>query len=566
MILSLKPDHVKRYADVVRLLVRYGRAGIGDVTTPGVELEDFDGADDAEQARALARDLEELGPTYVKLGQLLSTRADLFPPVWLEALGRLQEQVEPYPAAAARAIVADDLGIDVDEAFARFDDQPVAAASLAQVHAAELRNGRAVAVKVQRPGIRERIRKDLDALAELATWLEVHTEIGARLGFEGLVESLRRTLLQELDLRHEARNLEQLAAILEPYEWLEVPSPVAELTNSRVLTMDFVRGTKATALTPLGRLDVDGAALAESLFRAYMDQILVHGFLHADPHPGNVFLTEEHRLALLDGGMVGTIPEPHRDALLRLFLALAEGRGSEAAAAGRQLGEELADFDAGRFERDVEALVQRVSGATIDEVDTGRTLLELVQIATACGLRPAPDLSIVAKALLNVDAVARALAPDFEPQRAMREHAQELVRRHSLRALSPSRMVGALLETQELMEQLPSRLNLLLANLAEGGLRFRVDALDEERLMSGFEKIANRIAAGVVIAALLLSAALLMRIDVGPSLLGYPALAVVVFASAALFGFALVASVVVGDWSDRRRSRRGSAGSGAKLR
>ncbi len=342
MKIPLKPTHLRRYRDVATLLIRYGRSDLVQQAGLDAMLEAADTTEEGvAQATELASDLEKLGPTFVKLGQMLSTRVDLLPLAYLEPLTRLQDQVEPFPYDEVRTIVKKELGVRISKAFSRFDRKPLAAASLGQVHRATLRDGRLVVVKVQRPGIRSQVKDDLEALTEIAGFLDRHTETGRRYGFGPTVSEFRRTLLQELDYRCEAANLKTMQRSLEPFERILVPAPVDDYTSSRVLTMEHVRGIKVDELNPVVRLDVEGSELAEELFRAYLHQILVDGLFHADPHPGNVFLTPDHRIALLDLGMVGRIPSPMQNDLLELLMAIGEGDGEGTASLALRLGEKI---------------------------------------------------------------------------------------------------------------------------------------------------------------------------------------------------------------------------------
>ncbi|MDQ1712744.1 MAG: ubiquinone biosynthesis protein, partial [Frankiaceae bacterium] len=305
--LSLKPQHLKRYKDIALLLVRYGRSDL--VSQVGLDELDADPAvtDAPGKPEQLAADLERLGPTYVKLGQLLATRADLLPPAYVDALARLQDDVAPFPYADVERIVESELGVRISRAFQIFDNVPLASASLGQVHRAVLRNGRNVAVKVQRPGIRDLVLDDLDALREIAEFADAHTTVGRRYGFAAMLEEFRKSMLRELDYQQEARNLLTLRANLADFPRIHVPEPVADYSTSRVLTMEFIGGRKLTSLGPLAQLEVEGNALADQLIGAYLKQILVDGFFHADPHPGNVFLTETGDIGLIDLGMVGRV-------------------------------------------------------------------------------------------------------------------------------------------------------------------------------------------------------------------------------------------------------------------
>jgi len=547
-------QRVKTYTSLLRLVVRHGRGEAFDASDVGTQLVQ---TGDSDSARSLASELEELGPTYVKLGQLLSTRADLLPPAYLEALERLQEGCEPFPAAEARRITSEELGVELGDVFRDFSEEPIGSASFSQVHTARLRDGRDVVVKVQRPDLEERVREDLDALSTLADLLDNHSEIGAQIRFGDILSQLRSVLAREMDYRQEARNLETLSENLSDRERLFVPAPVHALSTRRVLTMERVEGRKVTDLGSLGVLDLDGRELARELFEAYLDQALVDGFLHADPHPGNLILTPDGRLAIIDLGMVATVSEDQRSTLLQLLLAIAENRGADAARLSADLAFRLPEFDERSYETEITEIVQRVQGATVAEIDIGGMLLEVIQSGTRNGLRPDPKLSLLAKTLLNIDAAARTLDPQFDPQAALREHAVQLIAAHSTAVLDPRRFLALALEAQRALRKLPAGLRSLSDLIAGGEIRVRVDAIDEERLIQGLQKIANRIALGVVLAALILGAALLMRVDVGPQILGYPAVAFVLFALAVFCGLGLVVSILVTDARSYERGRRG---------
>ncbi|HET6793088.1 MAG TPA: AarF/ABC1/UbiB kinase family protein, partial [Acidimicrobiales bacterium] len=334
------PSHVHRYAELARLLVRH-RSAFEAVAGGAPPVVDKETRRDAER---LASDLEAMGPTFVKLGQLLSTRSDLLPAPHLVALARLQDQVAPFGDEEAREVFRQEIGATVEDAFRTFDDQPLASASLGQVHAAELANGHRVVVKIQRPDVADQVASDLEALGEIARLIDAHTDAGRRYGFEDLLDQFRRSVVDELDYRREAANLLQVADIAGPHPLIVVPRPVQALTAARVLTMDRIDGRKVTELGRFGLLDVDGAALADALFAVYLDQIFVHGFFHADPHPGNVLVTDDGRLALVDLGMVGMLRTEVRTQLIKLVLALAEGRADDVAGVLVQLGTPLEDF------------------------------------------------------------------------------------------------------------------------------------------------------------------------------------------------------------------------------
>ncbi len=534
-----------RYAALVRLLVRHGRsdlvsgAGLDEYADPGSDSDET-----TDQAEAFASDLEALGPTYIKLGQLLSTRFDLLPAAYTTALSRLQDEIEPFPADEVRALVETELGTEVKHVYAEFDDVPVAAASLGQVHRATLRNGREVAVKVQRPRVRDDVRADMATLTRLASLADKSTGVGRTYGFGRLLHEFERSLTLELDYRREARNLLRFGELTRHYDRLLVPEPVLELTTGRVLTMSFVHGRKVTDVGPLGLIDLDPAPIVRQLFRAYLRSILVEGFLHADPHPGNLLLTDDGTLAVLDLGMVTSVPPRLQDKLVRLLVAIGDDNGEQAARVLAEMGQPLDHYDAIAFRDDVTNLVAEAV-AEGPQMQAGRVLVELSRVSGARGLRPPPEMSLVGKALLNLDRTTAHLDPQFAPAAAIRKDVQSILR--SGLTTSPGDLITAALDAKEFAAQLPSRANRIMDSLADGELRIRVDAIDEERLHTVLQRLANRLTLGVVIAASILGGSLLMQVPTDHRIFGYPAVAIILFVVAILGGAVLSAWIVVTD-------------------
>jgi len=513
--------------------------------------------DEKDLGAQLAADLEKLGPTFIKVGQLLSTRADLLPQPYIEALTRLQDKVEPFPFTEVEQIVASELGVRISKAFSEFEEEPVAAASLGQVHRAALRDGRRVAVKVQRPNIREQIVKDLEALHEIAVFADQHTVVGRQFGFTQTVDEFRKTLLRELDYQGEARNLQILAHNLRDFDRIVVPLPVDDYSTSRVLTIDYIRGEKITKLSPLVRTEIDGEELAEQLFRAYLQQILVDGFVHADPHPGNVFLTDDNRIALLDLGMVAHVSAGMQEKLLRLLLAVSEGRAEEAATVAIGMGDVQPHFDEKGFRRDVADLVARNIGSTVGTIQVGRVVMVLARMSSERGIRIEPELTMLGKTLLNLDQVGCTLDPDFDPNASIRRNASELMRQRVRKSLSPGSLFAGVMEMKDFAENLPRRVNTILDHVARNQLEIKVDAIDEKMLLEGFIKVANRITMGLILASLIVGAALLMRVETSFRILGYPGLAILCFLFAAAGGVALVFNILWADHKHRQRAARG---------
>lgn len=560
MVVSLKPERLKRYKDVAKLLIKYGRS---DLLSPaGLENSVLPEEIAAETgtiapAEELAKDLEKLGPTFIKLGQLLSTRADLLPAPYLDALTRLQDHIEPFPYEEVERIVSSELGVRISKAFAEFDPVPIGAASLAQVHRAWMRDGRAVVVKVQRPDIRELIVGDLDALNEIAHFLDQHTELGRRYEFENMLFHLRKSLLRELDFTFEANNLHTIRENLAEFEQIVVPEPIDDYTTTRVLTMDFIAGKKITDLSPLRLLEIDGTSLAHELFSAYLKQFLVDGLFHADPHPGNVFVTDDDKIALLDLGMIGRVTQTFQDNLLRLLLAISEGRGDTAAEAAVRMGEAKEGFDRRAFDRRIADLINEDSDAVLSRMNAGKVTLEITKIAADCWFRLPAEFTMFAKALLNLDRVVYTLDPTFDPNAVIRERSNEILDQNILKSIAPSNLLSGVVELKEFAEKLPSRVNRILDTVGNNELRLKVDAIDEKVVLEGLQKVANRITLGLIIAALIVGAAMLMRVETTFKIFGYPGLAMILFMLAAVAGMVLAFSIVFYDVKRTKNRNQG---------
>ncbi len=558
---SIRRDHLARHGDILRLLLRHARGDLIDQVGLEAELQDLEtdeGVESDEQAAAeeFARDLEGMGPTFVKLGQMLSTRADLLPPTYLRALERLQDEVEPIPVEEVYEVIERELGVPTSDVFARFDAEPLAAASVSQVHRAALGDGREVVVKVQRPGIAETVRRDLDVLADLASVVDATTEIGRRFAFVDFLDTFRTSFVAELDFRTEADNLRTFADLLADRDHVSVPSPVDRLVTRRVLTMEYVDGRSVRDISDLARQDIDGATLADELVRTYIDQILVHGIVHADPHPGNLFLVGNDQLVLIDLGMVARLGHGIREHLLDLTLAIAEERADDAVRVLEQSGTPLADYDRANLEVHLAELLGRHAGASMSRLDTGTVLLQLSRACAAADLRPPAELAMVGKALLHLDDVTRCLDPDFVPNDTIVDHTGALLRHQVEAGASRVRAARAALDTARLVENLPRRADRILTDLVDGKLRINVDAIDQDDLLRSLEKIATRLTAGIVLAAMLVGAALAMRVETDVRLLGAPAVAVVFFVLSSLGGLTLLGHVLITDRRDRMRRRR----------
>lgn len=496
----------------------------------------------------LAEDLKKMGPTYVKLGQLLSTRPDLLPPPFLEALATLQEDVEVVSYTEIEKIFKEELGVRISKAFASFETEPLASASIGQVHRAVLHSGKTVAVKIQRPGIRKRFIEDLDALMALSEKLESYSETARNYAVHDVIEELRYILLKELDYTLEAQNLATLKANLSEFEHLFIPAPILDYCSSRVLTMEFVNGGKITKVSPLKRLEIPLEPLVDELVKGYLKQIIVDGFAHADPHPGNVYLTPENKIALMDLGMVAKFSTEMQEIILKLIIAISNYDGSRVA----DILLNISEYDEKNkalqsFRKNVIRITQENENSRAKDLQTGRVLIRMNQMAAKEGIHVPVELNILGKILLNLDQIVAHLAPEYNVQQTVKDYVHHLMEKRMRENLKPENLMELFLEMKELTENLPFRLNKFTELLSENKLRVKVDSIDEQRFTDAFQKVANRITAGLIIAALIVGAAMLVRVPSSWNIAGYPAFAFILFLIAAIIGLYLLYQILIKD-------------------
>ena len=558
MKLSLKPHHLKRYKDIALLIWKYGSTDLakefeqeaaGDEKTP---LAAKSGQPVPEE---LADDLEKMGPTFIKFGQLLSSRADLLPERYLKALSRLQDKVKPFPYAEVEQIVASELGVRISKAFSFFEEKHLAAASLGQVHRAALRDGRPVVVKVQRPEIRKQIADDFEVLEEIADFFDEHTDIGRRYRFGKILAEFKSSILQELDYQREASNLTTLANNLKEFPHLLVPLPVLDYSSRSVLTMDYVSGTKITSLSPIAQLDMNGDVLAEELFKAYLKQVLIDGFFHADPHPGNIFLTDDGRVALLDLGMTGRVSSNMQENLLRLLLAISEGNGDEAVKIVLRISETADDFDESEFTKKATEFVSEQRNQTLNRQDVGKALMDVSRTAATTGLYVPTELTLLGKTLLQLEGVGKILCPDFNTNASVRRNVAEIMTTRMRKAVSPGNLLGSFLELKDFAGGLPGRVNKILDAVGNSELEVNVKTPDARYLLNGFEKIANRVTTGILLAALIIGAALMMRIDSSFHVFGRPGIAMICLLIALGGSAWLILDILWKDYRDKHKRK-----------
>lgn len=547
-------SNLKHYNDIIWLFYKYGKGDLLKELGSQVNLSQIlkERGEEKGKAEDLVKDLEALGPFYIKLGQILSAEAFALPPEYEIALQKLQDQATPMPFEDVESVFLSEFGQSPSKIFKEFDKDPFSAASLGQVHKATLLSGKIVAVKVQRKEIQQTILEQLDALYQFCSFLESNTDWGKRYHVTEKVQNLKVILLNEMDYRKEAANLLQMSSHLKEFEHLFVPLPIEDYSSGRILTMDFIEGQKITSLHPLEKLNFNGKLLAKELFQSFLKQILVDGFFQMGPHPGNIYLTvkdEKPCLALLDLGMVAHIPFEMQGQLIRCLFALAEGKEIEVTKILVALGKKLPDFDEYLFRNKISDVMASYRGHTVSEVPMGRIILNLSYAAGEVGLWLPIQFSTIGKTLVSIFPVLKALDPDFDPNSLLKESACGIMRKRLTQQFTYQSLYGSFLEGVEFLEHLPSKLNELFDVILKSDYQIKVKFPDGPKAKH-FEKIANRITMGLILAALVISAAFLMQIETPFKILGYPGFAMVLFTLAAAGSFFLLFNIL---WNDRKK-------------
>ncbi|MGZ8782846.1 MAG: ABC1 kinase family protein, partial [Gaiellaceae bacterium] len=499
---ALEVGRVARRSKLLRMLGEVGAVGDKPATREG--------------ARAFREGLEELGTTFVKLGQMLSSRPDLLPDVYIDELERLVDDVPPFPFEEARRIIDEEIGLEI---FSRLDEEPLACASIAQIHAGLLRTGREVVVKVRRPKIEEEVALDLDLLRSLTSFAEGKSHTARLLQLSALADELEAHLTAELNFVEEAHGSELIARIIAEYEHLIVPEVIHPYVTDSVLVQERIVGERVTEKHGLER--ERATVLARELFRAYVEQITEHGVYHADPHRGNILLTEDGRLALLDFGLLGRLDDGTRRALGLLLLALAHNRADDVGDLIVGLSLTTLRSDEAGFVHDLRRKLPRYHWRPLTGIGAGEALADLQRIALDHGIALPTGFALVGKTLSQADSVARALDPELDPIELLEEDGVDVMLRETERMLEPSNLLALAYTQGEPLLRMPRRIGQLASRLETGTLRIGIQPTGLDELEHVARSVANRLGAAMIISALLIASALMARVNDTIAIVGF---------------------------------------------
>lgn len=553
-----------RLQEIASVLVRHGfgdtvrRLGLADA------LERAGHALKREHAGELARveppaqvrmALEELGPAFVKFGQLMAGRSDLLGPEWIAELSKLHSRVPALPFDELRPQLRADLGAEPEAVFERFDTEPLAGASIAQVHRARLHDGTEVVVKIRRPGIEDKVEADLRLLARLAALAESEWPALKPYGPQRLVREFARSLRRELDLAAECRSAERVAANLAPLGHVVIPRVHWALTGPRLNVQDLVDGVPGEDLARVDAAGLDRVLLAKRGAQAVLKMIVQDGFFHADPHPGNVFYLPGNRLAFIDFGMVGRLSPQRRDELLQLLLGLVQHEPQAVADVLLDWTGDDHGVDLNRLETEIEAFVDQYHGTPLAELSLGQMLTDVTAILREHKLALPSDLALLIKCFVSLESMGRGLDPAFH----MASEALPLLRKVVRARWQPQALAlrtwGSLRRGLALAGSLPGDLTRLLRSARRGHVHVGLDIAHLKRVGDQIDHAASRLALALVTSALIIGSSIVMTVGGGPTLFGLPAFGLLGFVGAAIGAISLARSIRRGRHHDSDDSR-----------
>ena len=546
-------QHMQRYRQIITVLFKYGFGDLIDALKIEHYLEiglQMISRKHREKIETLTRAvrarmaLEELGPTFLKMGQILSTRPDLLPGEFMREFSKLQDDVPSFPYSEVEAVVKKELHKPVEQVFSSFDEYPLAAASIGQVHQAKMVDGTNVVVKVQRPGIHRTIEVDLEIMMHLAGLMEHHLEGWDIQRPTRIVEEFARTLEKELDYTLEASHTERFARQFEDEPAVHVPQVYREATTPRVLTMEYIHGIKVSAIDQLEEEGLDRKKIAQQGLVLIMKQIFVHGFFHADPHPGNVFVLPDNVLCYIDFGMMGRLDLETRECFADLIMSIVHRDEREAVDVLLRLAVIEEEPDHHALERDVGDFMDLHCYRPLKDIDLGALLHKLLDVATRHRLGIPPDLFLMIKALSTVEGLGRVLDPDLD----VIEQAGPFIKRVQLNRFNPHRVgkgvVNSGTDLFHLLKDIPREVRAILKMARQGKVKMEFEHRGLEPMLASHDRISNRLSFAIVLASLVIGSGLIVLSGIPPKWHEIPIIGLVGFLFAGFMGFWLLISII----------------------
>jgi ubiquinone biosynthesis protein len=543
---------IKRYRQIVRVLFKYGfdnllaYLSLTEVVTRWRRMLRRGTSELAElsQAERMRMALEELGPTFIKLGQFLSTRADILPPNYIKEFSKLQDSVPPFSYDEVVAEIRREFGRDVHELFAFFDPESIAAASIAQVHRARLLSGEDVVVKIRRPGIQAQVETDIEALMLLAIVAERHLPDSEIYDPTGQVRELARTIRREMDLTLEGRTIERFAANFATNTALYFPKVYWSVSSKAMLTMEYIDGIKVSEVDALRQSGMDLKLIAKRGADAFVTMVLEHGFFHGDPHPGNVLIMPGNVICMLDFGMIGRIDPFLKGYLTDILLAILRRDVEEVISLLIYSGDITDSINLRALRRDLSEFIEKYYELSLQELEVGQLLFDFTEIITNYRIKFHPDLLLLAKAFVTIEGMGRRLDPDFD----MTVHLRPLVEKEIRDRLSPKSAMkflhGNVSSYINLLRTFPKDLKEILNRINRDKFKIDLEHRGLDRFIRELDKSINRLSSSMIIAALIVGSSIVMQTAKGPQLMGFPVFAFMGYTIAALIGLIWLIAII----------------------
>ena len=545
--------HINRYRQILSILFKYGfgdlidQLNVGQYIEIGMQMVSRKRRENVEKLTRTERvrmALEELGPTFVKLGQILSSRPDLVPVEFIQELSKLQDNVPSFPFAQVKEIVEAELQTPLEDMYKEFNETPLAAASIGQVHRGRLKSGEDVIVKVQRPGIHATIEVDLEIMLHLAILIEKHVEEWGVHKPTRIVEEFSRSLGREINYTIEASNAERFARQFTGNSSVYVPRIFGEASTRRILTMEYIDGIKASEIGKLDKGGFDRKIIASRGADLILEQVFEYGFFHGDPHPGNIFILPGNVVCYLDFGMMGRVDRRAREDFADIVYAYVSRDESKIVDALLRVVEWDKEPDRRALEKDIGDFVESYLYKSLKELRIEDILYQILELITHHQLRLPPDMFLMVKALTQVEGLGLVLDPDFD----MTEKATPYIKRLKLKRLSPKRIIGDFLDSGgdlvQLIKEIPGELRDITKQIKQGKIKIEFEHRGLENLVFEMDRSSNRVAFALVVASLVIGSSLIIRSDLGPFIFGFPMLGLVGFSIAGIFGIWLLISIL----------------------
>lgn len=546
--LSTTYHHAKRYKQIIDILIKYGFGYIvekvGIILPRGTTRENLSPDDKTTTAQKVVMMLQELGPTFIKLGQVLSTRPDIIPDVYIKELKRLQDDVTPFSFETVKCQIEEELGCGISDTFKSFDETPLASASIGQVHRAVLINGQEVVVKVRRPDIDKIITVDLEIILNLTRLIERHIPEARIYDPVGKVEEFAEAMHKELDFTREGFNVDRFRQNFEGDNTIYVPKVFWEATTQKVLTIEYIHGFKISQLNKIAEQGLDTSKIAENGARAILKQIFVYGFFHGDPHPGNILIMPDGKIAFIDFGMMGRIDKYTKYKLADLIIGVINKDTGKIVSVLLELSQSDEDLSTSDIELDVEDLIERYYAKTLKDVNMSKLLNEVLTIVAKYKIMLPSNFTLLLKSLITIEGVGIELNPDFNIFEVAKPFVKKLLRDRYAPSHLFKEVLSNLGEFNKSLTLIPKLISGLYQRSKTDSIKLDFETRGTEKVLIELNKMINRLVFSMIVASLIIGSSLIIQADVGPFLFNYPFLGILGFVTAGLLGIWLIVSIL----------------------